>query len=81
MTDTKDAEILKGIREMDISRILLETDAPYFGVRGVRRTTPSHLGRTAVDVAKILGKSWKDVMAQCTKNTERLYIRGLPPDV
>ncbi|XP_045202307.2 putative deoxyribonuclease TATDN2 [Mercenaria mercenaria] len=78
-----DHDRLDWIRHVDPGRILLETDAPYFPVPGaaLRRSTPAALGYTAAEVAKIRSEPWRDLLQRAATNTERLYVRKMPPEL
>ena len=70
---------LTALRELDGTRLLLETDSPYFQPSGYRRSTPALLGMVAADVAKVLGIPWTTLLEQASANAVRLYVNRRPP--
>ncbi|XP_053398107.1 putative deoxyribonuclease TATDN2 [Mercenaria mercenaria] len=80
-SEKDDPEKLESIRRMEPGRMLLETDAPYFGTGGVRRTTPALLGYAALEVGRIRNEPWKDLLRRCSENAYRLYVQGQSPEL
>lgn len=68
---------LEGIRAVDDERILLETDAPYFGFRSLKHTAPNTIGMTAEVVAKARNSSATHLLLVSTANAMHLYSGGL----
>ena len=60
-----------GLRQVPRDRILIETDAPYFG--GERGTTPIYLGTAALAVSQVIEGSLEDVVRLTTGNGRTLY--------
>ena len=72
---TKDQ--LEGLRAVDDERILLETDAPYFGFPGIKHSAPNAIGMTAEVVAKARNTSTMHLLFVSTTNAAHLYDGGL----
>ena len=72
---TKDQ--LEGLRAVDDERILLETDAPYFGFPGIKYSAPNAIGMTAEVVAKARNTSTMHLLLVSTTNAAHLYDGGL----
>ena len=72
---TKDQ--LEGLRAVDDERILLETDAPYFGFPGIKHSAPNAIGMTAEVVAKARNTSTMHLLMVSTTNAAHLYDGGL----
>ena len=72
---TKDQ--LEGLRAVDDERILLETDAPYFGFPGIKHSAPNAIGMTAEVVAKARNTSTMHLLLVSTTNAAHLYDGGL----
>ncbi len=67
---------LEGLRFVDDERLLLETDAPYFGFRGVASiSNPTLIGLTAQAVAKARGSATEDILRVTTDNARRLCLQ------
>ena len=65
-------EMKDTVRTMEASRILLETDAPYF--KGAAKySTPGFLVHSAKAVAEIRGEPWEEVLRAANANAKRLY--------
>ncbi|KAH3892746.1 hypothetical protein DPMN_016874 [Dreissena polymorpha] len=62
------------LRRIDGGRLLLESDAPYFPTAGEELSSPSFIGVTAQEVAKIRGCSWRDMLQQTAENAQQLYL-------
>lgn len=58
------------VRRLDATRILLETDAPYFPAAGKELSSLAYIGVTAREVAKVRGCSWKELMQQAADNAQ-----------
>ncbi|KAH3890021.1 hypothetical protein DPMN_014088 [Dreissena polymorpha] len=63
-------EAVTGIYE---SRLLLETDAPYFPLPGNKWSSPSQIHKAARLVAELRNVSVEKVLAATTENALRLY--------
>ncbi|KAH3735277.1 putative deoxyribonuclease TATDN2 [Dreissena polymorpha] len=63
------------LRRIDGGRLLLESDAPYFPAAGEELPSPSIIGVTAQEVAKIRGCSWRDMLQQTAKNCPTALLR------
>ena len=74
-----DLDQMASVCNVSPSRILLETDAPYFAPAGYKRSTPALIGTTASCVANVTNRDWRDVLRQATANAERLYISRKAP--
>ncbi|KAH3799146.1 hypothetical protein DPMN_152750 [Dreissena polymorpha] len=61
------------LRRIDGERLLLESDAPYFPAAGEELSSPSFIGVTAREVAKIRGCRWRDILKQTAENAPQLY--------
>ncbi|KAH3722069.1 hypothetical protein DPMN_065019 [Dreissena polymorpha] len=61
------------LRRIDGGRLLLESDAPYFPAAGEELSSPSFIGVTAQEVAKIRGCSWRVMLQQTAENDQQLY--------
>jgi TatD DNase family protein len=72
-------EQLEAVTQLPMDRLLIETDAPYFSMGNHRRSTPGMIGMATVRVAGVLGIPWKELLQVSTNNTERLYIKKMPP--
>ena len=72
---TKDQ--LEGLRAVDDERILLETDAPYFGFAGIKHSAPYIIGMTADVVAKARNTSTINLLLVSTANAAHRYNGGL----
>ncbi|KAH3773240.1 hypothetical protein DPMN_174598 [Dreissena polymorpha] len=66
-------ESITALRRIDGDRLLLETDAPNFPAANQELSSPSCIGATAREVAKIRGCSWMDVLRQTAENAQQLY--------
>ncbi|XP_072174421.1 uncharacterized metal-dependent hydrolase HI_0454-like [Diadema setosum] len=65
----------RGLQEVPLNRLLLETDAPYMPpplAKG-KPSTSAYLGETADLVAKIRGQTVKEVCTATAQNAARLY--------
>jgi Tat protein secretion system quality control protein TatD with DNase activity len=69
----QESKLIEGVLRVPSTRLLLETDAPYFRPSGAGRSVPSHIGITASAVAKIRGEKWQDLLATTVKNAKALY--------
>ena len=67
--------------KVDASRILLETDAPYFypDTLGCRTSTPAMLGVVAGKLACFRRLTWQQLLQIATENAKRLYLSRLAP--
>lgn len=71
----KNSKLSETIRQTDISKIVLETDAPYLApvpYRG-RRNEPTYIWKTAEKVAETYGLTLDETVLQTRKNTLELF--------
>ncbi|XP_013389674.1 uncharacterized protein LOC106158303 [Lingula anatina] len=81
-TDTsRSRRAIEMLQWMPAGRLLLETDAPYFGFPTRSKSTPAFLGKVAEVVAKIRGCDWEDILKITEENGRRLYLDRLGPSV
>jgi len=75
MTFTRDAGQLEMARQVPLSKLLLETDAPFLTPKPFRGTIcqPKHLAITAEFLASLRGESLSDLAAATTKNAQQLF--------
>jgi TatD DNase family protein len=64
---------------MDINRILLETDAPYFPFDNKRSSTPYDIGQVACLLAPERNMEWEELVEAAANNASRLYVLRNPP--
>jgi len=76
MLTYKNAQNLRDVAaQMQLDRVLVETDSPYLApvpVRG-QRNEPAHVVHTAACLAKLLGVSSDALAAQTTANARKLF--------
>ncbi|XP_060560195.1 uncharacterized metal-dependent hydrolase HI_0454-like [Ruditapes philippinarum] len=70
---------IAAVCDIQPSRMLLETDAPYFAPQGYKRSTPALIGTAAACVAQLTHRDWRDVLQQTNANAERLYLDRKAP--
>jgi TatD DNase family protein len=78
VTYPKNGELARAVAEIPLSRIMLETDAPFLTPepwRG-RRNEPCFLGFTAARIAEIKGLSTEEVWQSTARTAEAFF--GLP---
>ncbi|XP_053409131.1 putative deoxyribonuclease TATDN2 [Mercenaria mercenaria] len=75
----KSNDYLDMLRKLESSRLLLETDAPYFSPPRCKKSNPYMIGWVASRVAEARGQSWGDLLKLASNNAKRLYIEKLPP--
>jgi len=67
----------KVARKMPIGQLMLETDSPWFGGKGLDgkllRGEPTNIKIPAIEIAKIKKMEFKDVWEICGRNTIRLF--------
>jgi TatD DNase family protein len=75
MTRQGSSQLRELLREVPLTSILLETDAPYLVPKGVkeRRNSPSSIPVIAAFLAELLGVSTTDVARQTTENALRIF--------
>ncbi|KAH3849491.1 hypothetical protein DPMN_091894 [Dreissena polymorpha] len=66
-------ESITALRRIDGEQLLLETDVPNYPAANQELLSPSCIGVTAREVAKIRGCSWMDVLHQTAENDQQLY--------
>lgn len=67
------ADSKQALGRIDASRILLETDAPYFPAAREEISSPSYIGVTAREVARVRGCDWKELLRQTAENAQQFY--------
>jgi TatD DNase family protein len=69
------SEILPVIREIPLSKIMVETDSPYLAPAPYRgkRNEPSYVKLVAEKIAKIKGLDFIEVAGQTSKNAKNLF--------
>lgn len=75
----KNAHLEDTVKEIGISRLLLETDAPYLSpvpYRG-KRNEPAFMVHTATRIAEILNVSFDEINDETTKNALSLFRLSL----
>jgi TatD DNase family protein len=77
VTFPKSKDLQEAARSVDLSRTLIETDAPYLAPQGVRgqRNEPAHVRKVAEYLAQLHGSSLADLAQITSKNAERLFGR------
>lgn len=75
MTFTKDEKQLAMAKRVPLSKLLVETDAPFLTPVPFRGTIcqPKHVRVTAEFLAQLRGESLDDIAAATTANAERLF--------
>ncbi|KAJ8305035.1 hypothetical protein KUTeg_017415 [Tegillarca granosa] len=74
MVERFNSRQIQALREIDSSRLLLETDSPYFPPRGkVRVNTPAYIGKVAVLVSSKGGDLVSTILWNSVDNGRRLY--------
>lgn len=71
----KNAGLDKALKDIDLSHIVLETDAPYLApvpFRG-KRNEPAYIGYVAQKLAEIKGVSAEEIGAITTANAQKLF--------
>ncbi|XP_052795182.1 putative deoxyribonuclease TATDN2 [Mya arenaria] len=58
---------------LDLSRLLLETYAPFFKAKGAKLGSPLHLGTMANAMARYRSESWQEILQLACSNGKRLY--------
>ena len=69
MVDSFTSEQEQALQHVEENRLLLETDAPYFG----SPSSPTHLGEVAVLVARCRDVSYEHILELTVANASRLY--------
>lgn len=67
------------VKEIGLSHLVLETDAPYLApvpLRG-KRNEPSYMVKTGEKIAEILGCDYETIDQFTTKNAEKLFKIGI----
>lgn len=75
ITYTKDEDILNAVKEIDLEKILIETDCPYLTpapMRG-RRNEPANVFYVAKKIAELKNLDIEMVAEVTSKNAERLF--------
>ncbi len=74
MVDTFDRDQRDALNMVDSTRLLLETDAPYFQFNQIgRHSTPALIGLTAERVALVRGCPHQEILRVTTENARQLY--------
>ena len=63
----------QALRSFPESRLLVETDSPYFKIGGRRHSSPALVGMVAKMVADVRGCTWKEVLQVTSSNVRSLY--------
>ena len=63
----------QALRSLPESRLLVETDSPYFKIGGRRHSSPALVGMVAKMVADVRGCTWKEVLQVSSSNARSLY--------
>ncbi|XP_052777496.1 putative deoxyribonuclease TATDN2 [Mya arenaria] len=63
----------EALRALDPSRLLLETDSPFFKAKGAKLGSPLHLRTMANAVARYRSESWQEILQLACSNGKRLY--------
>ena len=66
----------KALRAVHLERLLLETDAPYFGFERHSHSTPNMIGLTANAVAQVRNCSALDILIASTDNANQLLYES-----
>lgn len=78
--DRRAAPLREAVKAIPLSRLLIETDAPYLTPRNVpglaRTNVPQNIVYVARELAKYMGVSEEEIIRHARENTERLF--GLP---
>ena len=74
-------EYTQAVRDLHESRLLIETDAPYFDFNKNWHSSPAVIGMVAAELAKIRGANWEDILTVCRDNALRLYRDMRPPSL
>ena len=61
------------VAAVDLSRLLLETDAPVLGPDREQRNEPANLCISAEAIAELKGVALDEVIATCAANTRALF--------
>ncbi|MES9883636.1 MAG: TatD family hydrolase [Sedimenticola sp.] len=77
LVDTFSSEQKEAVNYINDTRLLLETDAPYFQFRRYLprwdSSTPALIGLTALEVAQVRQTTWKEILKITTANAQRHY--------
>lgn len=75
MTFTKDVKQLEMAKQVPLSKLLVETDAPFLTPKPFRGTIcqPKHIRVTAEFLANLRGESLEEFARVTTKNAEQLF--------
>jgi TatD DNase family protein len=75
MTFTKEAEQLAMAKAVPLSKLLVETDAPFLTPKPFRGTIcqPKHVVQTAEFLAGLRGESLEEIATATTKNAKELF--------
>ena len=72
-------EYARAVQELHESRLLVETDDPYFHFNQNRHSTPAVIGMAARELARIRGSDWRAILNVTRANAKRLYGERRPP--
>lgn len=80
VTFNKAADLQKVAKDMDISRLILETDGPFLAPvpRRGKRNEPAYLLYTASKVAELRNMELEEVASRTTENATRLFKLDRP---
>ena len=75
MTRRESEALRQGLRSVDLSRVLLETDSPYLVPAGVksRRNTPSAIPLIAERLAAITGRTAAEIASITSANARAFF--------
>ena len=63
----------EALRTLEVDRLLIETDAPYFSGEGRSISTPAFVGTSARCVCTIRSETWEELLRVTAVNARRLY--------
>ena len=75
ITHSKRGKVMQAVKEIPLSRIMIETDSPYLRPLGVAdgQNRPEHVGAVAQHIATHRGCSLDDVVLQTTRNAQLFF--------
>lgn len=75
VTYKKNEAVMAAVAGMDLSRVMLETDAPYLTPEPYRgkRNEPAYIVFTAAKIAELMGRSLEEVWSATAANAEAFF--------